>query len=280
MGDSGKKKTYRVGCQSWQYEDWITKAGGETIFYPRGTKPSDMLELYSRIFDTIEVDSTAYGTPAISTIEGWLTATPDDFLFSLKVPSVVTHQMSLGPESYTVFDEFIDAARLFGPKLGVVLIQLPAVFEATRDNGQNVRRFLARLPDDIRFGIEFRHPGWLTGWTFDELNERQVTLALVAGKWIPEDRMFEAFGNVRTPFQYVRFMGVRDLPSFDRIQRPRSEELRQWTSRLDSLTADKIFIYVDNYFEGHAPATATTVKEMLGVTTVHASDLEPQASLF
>ena len=33
-----------------------------------------MLELYSRIFDTIEVDSTAYGTPALSTIESWVAA--------------------------------------------------------------------------------------------------------------------------------------------------------------------------------------------------------------
>ena len=280
MGDSGKKTTYRVGCQSWQYDDWITEAGGETIFYPRGTKPSDMLTLYSQIFDTIEVDSTAYGTPAISTIEGWLTVTPEDFLFSLKVPSVITHQMSLGPASYVVFDEFVDAARLFGPKLGVVLIQLPAAFEPTRDNGQNVRRFLERLPVDIRFGIEFRHPGWLTGWTFDELNERRVALALVAGKWIPEERMFEAFGEVQTPFQYVRFMGVRDLPSFERIQRPRSEELEEWARRIDGLAADQIFIYVDNYFEGHAPATATKVIAMLGVTTVDASDLEPHASLF
>ena len=280
MGDSGKKKTYRIGCQSWQYEDWITEAGGETIFYPRGTKPPDMLGLYSQIFNTIEVDSTAYGTPAMSTIEGWLTATPDDFLFSLKVPSVITHQMSLGPQSYPVFDEFTDAARLFGPKLGVVLIQLPASFEPTRDNGQNVRRFLSRLPREIRFGIEFRHPGWLTGWTYDELNERQVPLALVAGKWIPEEFMFDAFGKVVTDFQYVRFMGIRDLPRFDRIYRPRPEELEQWSTRIDSLSAGEIFIYVDNYFEGHAPATANKLKELLSVASADAAELEVQRSLF
>ena len=53
---------HRIGCQSWQYDDWITRAGGETVFYPRGTKAGEMLGLYSRVFDTIEVDSTAYGT--------------------------------------------------------------------------------------------------------------------------------------------------------------------------------------------------------------------------
>ena len=92
MGEIEEQKVYRIGCQSWQYDDWVTMAGGETIFYPRGTRAADMLTLYSQIFDTIEVDSTAYGTPAVSTIEGWLSATPDDFLFSLKVPRAITHE--------------------------------------------------------------------------------------------------------------------------------------------------------------------------------------------
>src|SRR5688572_21414367 len=65
------RKRYHIGCQSWQYEDWVTEIGGETVFYPRGTKAGDMLGLYSEVFDTIEVDSTAYGTPAVSTLEGW-----------------------------------------------------------------------------------------------------------------------------------------------------------------------------------------------------------------
>ena len=52
-----QRNNFHIGCQSWQYEDWVTKAGDDTIFYPRGTKPSDMLRLYSKVFDTIEVDS-------------------------------------------------------------------------------------------------------------------------------------------------------------------------------------------------------------------------------
>ena len=48
----------RIGCQSWGYDDWITPIGGETVFYPSGTKHDEMLELYARVFSTIEVDST------------------------------------------------------------------------------------------------------------------------------------------------------------------------------------------------------------------------------
>lgn len=274
------KKSFHVGCQSWQYDDWITEIGGETAFYPTGTRPADMLSVYSRAFDTIEVDSTAYGPPALSTVEGWVETTPDDFLFSLKVPRVITHELSLGPEGFRMFDEFVEAARAFGPKLGVILIQLPAVFEPSKANGQNLRDFVRRLASDVRFGVEFRHPGWFVDWTFEELNDRGVALALVAGKWIDEETEFAAFPKTVTKFAYVRLMGIRDLPRFDRIYRDRTPEIERWASKIKTLAADEVFVYVDNYFEGHAPATANKLKEMLDVGVVNPETLDPQASLF
>jgi uncharacterized protein YecE (DUF72 family) len=280
MSEMGKEKIYRIGCQSWQYDDWITQAGGETVFYPRGTRPADMLSLYSQVFETIEVDSTAYGTPAISTIDGWIAATPGDFTFSLKVPRAITHGYALNQLSYAPFDEFVEAARYFGPRLGVILIQLPAAFESTKENGQNVREFLARLPNDLRFGIEFRDPGWFVEWTFEELNARNVALALVAGKWIPEETMFAAFGQVATPFAYLRLMGIRDLPRFDRVYRERSDELSRWATMIKRVAANEMFVYVDNYFEGHAPATANKLKQLLDLDVGDAALLETQASLF
>jgi len=273
-------KNFHIGCQSWQYDDWVTQAGGETIFYPRGTRPAEMLSTYAEVFDTIEVDSTAYGTPALSTLEGWTESTPDNFLFSLKVPSVITHEMSLSPATYPLIDEFVDAARNLGPKLGVILIQFPAVFESTKENGIALRSFIERLPTDIRFGVEFRHPGWFVDWTFEELNSRDVALALVAGKWVPEEVVFAAFEKTETGFGYVRLMGIRDLPKFDRIYRDRLAEIERWTERMKSLTASEVFVYVDNYFEGHGPATANRLKTALGVPVIDPRELEKQASLF
>ena len=281
MSEKVKNKRFHIGCQSWQYDDWVTKAGGETVFYPRGTKSPEMLSEYARVFDTIEVDSTAYGTPARSTIMGWLESTPENFQFSLKVPRAITHEFSLGPHSLNIFDEFTDAAQEFGERLGAVLIQLPAAFEATKENGQNVRDFLSRLPLNIRFAIEFRNPGWFVEWTFDELNERNVALALVAGKWIPEEAVFAAFEKTRTRLGYLRFMGIRDLPSFERVHRERTAELESWANMItSSLVADNVYIYVDNYFEGQAPATANKLKQMLDQAVVDPASLEPQASLF
>src|SRR5688572_14640008 len=172
-------KKFHIGCQSWQYDDWVTKPGGDKIFYPRGTKTTEMLTLYSEIFDTIEVDSTAYGTPATTTLEGWADSTPDGFLLSLKTPRAITHEFSLGPLGFGIMDEFVDVVRALNTHLGVILIQLPASFESTAENGKNLRSFIARLPTDQRFAVEFRHPGWFVEWTFDELNGRGIALSLV-----------------------------------------------------------------------------------------------------
>lgn len=273
-------KQSHIGCQSWQYDDWITPPASDPIFYPRGTRAADMLPLYAEVFDTIEVDSSAYGTPAASTLEGWDASTPDDFLFSLKVPSVITHEFALGPQSYSVMDEFVDAVRRLGPKLGVILIQFAASFDSTKENRTALRTFVERLPTDIRFGVEFRHPGWLVDWTFEELDAHGLALALVAGKWVPEDVMFAAFAQTKTRFAYVRLMGVRDLPKFDRIYRDRLEEITRWAGKIKSLAATDVFIYVDNYFEGHAPATANRLKATLGVHVTDPQELDKQASLF
>jgi uncharacterized protein YecE (DUF72 family) len=177
-------------------------------------------------------------------------------------------------------DEFVDVARVLGPKLGAILIQFAASFESTKENVANLRSFIARLPGDLRFGVEFRHPGWFTESTFDELNERRIAVALVAGKWIDENVMSSAFSKTKSPFAYIRLMGVRDLPKFDRIYRDRLDQINRWAGMMKTLEAKEVFAYVDNYFEGHGPATANRLKAAVGVSTVDPRSLEKQASLF
>jgi uncharacterized protein YecE (DUF72 family) len=273
-------KTIRIGCQSWSYDDWVTKAGGETVFYPRGTKPAEMLPLYSQVLDTIEVDSTAYGVPQISAVEGWYEKTPDSFVFSLKVPRAVTHEFSLRPGCYPIIESFVAAARHLKQKLGVILVQLPASFEATKENAQSVRDFLAQLPRDVKFAVEFRNSGWFVDWTFEEFASSAIPLALVEGKWVNHELMFAAADKAPADFAYIRFMGIRDLDKFDRIYRSRDENLDLWMETIKRLNAREVYIYVDNYYEGHAPATVNKIKERLNLPITPPAVLEEQPSLF
>jgi uncharacterized protein YecE (DUF72 family) len=49
-------------------------------------KPADYLSFYATKFDTVELDNTFYQTPALSTVQGWNTKTPKDFIFAAKIP--------------------------------------------------------------------------------------------------------------------------------------------------------------------------------------------------
>jgi uncharacterized protein YecE (DUF72 family) len=274
------KSQIRIGCQGWNYPDWITKAGGESVFYPRGTRPAEMLEIYSQIFDTVEVDSSFYAIPPTATLENWYQRTPENFIFALKMPREITHEKVLHSDSFEVLEEFCERIQTLREKLGIVLIQLPPNLETSKENAQNLRKFLAKLPENIRFAIEFRHRGWLIEWTFQELRKNSVALCLVEGEWIPRDLMFQAIEKTTTDFTYVRFMGDRDLERFDQVVRPQTSNLNIWKEELSKLKTADNFIYFSNFYEGYAPASSNSLRELFGQKIIEPSLLETQKSLF
>jgi len=274
------KSKIEIGCQGWNYDDWTTKADGVTVFYPRGTRSNEMLETYAKIFDTIEVDSTFYAIPASSAVENWYKKTPENFTFSLKMPQEITHEYGLREPSFSIMEEFCERVSLLKEKLGVILIQLPPNFEASKENAQAVREFLAELPKKIRFAIEFRNREWLIDWTFEELKKNSVALCLVEGNWIPREIMFEAMQKPTADFSYIRFMGERDLTSFDKVSRHQDANMQMWKTEIQKIKAKDIYIYFSNFYEGHAPASVSKLKELFGQKTIEASSLETQNSLF
>lgn len=278
--ETDSKSKNWIGCQGWNYDDWTTKAGGETVFYPRGTRSGAMLENYGRIFDTVEVDSTFYAIPPSSSIESWYKKTPDDFVFSLKLPQEITHEHALRESSLPVLDEFCARVLLLKEKLGAVLIQLPPNFEASKENAQALREFLVELPKEIRFAVEFRNREWMIDWTLDELAKNRVALCLVDGGWIPRGQIFEAMKRATADFSYVRFMGERDLTAFDAVVRPQDAPLEVWREEIEKLETKDVFVYFSNFYEGFAPASVNKLKESLGQRTTQPASIEAQKSLF
>lgn len=276
--------TVHVGCQGWNYDDWVTPPGGGAgVFYPRGTRTAEMLEVYARAFETVEVDSTFYAIPPTSTFESWMKRTPPGFTFSLKLPQEITHERALKAGSVALLDEFCERARVLKEKLASVLIQLPPQFELTPENGRALRDFLPRLPRDIKFSIEFRSPGWLKETVLDFLAEHKVALALVEGQWLAREKVRHLAKHPTSPeFAYVRWMGARNLTRFDAVQRAMDEDLLAWSEMIESLRGHvkEVYACFSNFYEGHAPESANKLKRLLGQTTVEAADLEDQPSLF
>lgn len=275
-----------IGCQGWNYSDWVSgPASGSGVFYPQGTRPGEMLELYSRAFETVEIDSTFYAVPSSSTVDGWHKRTPSAFTFSLKLPQEITHQRGLESSVSTeLLNGFCEQAGCLAEKLAVVLIQLPPQFEATPTNRSALRKFLPQLPADLRFSIEFRSPTWMgEAGLIDLLTEYNVAVALVEGQWISSDAMLQLAEKPTADFAYVRWMGARDLTRFDLLQRPQDGNLHRWSEAVTGLCNQRVahtYAYFSNYYEGHAPASANKLKRLLGQPVVEAQAFENQPSLF
>jgi uncharacterized protein YecE (DUF72 family) len=277
----------QVGCQGWNYDDWVTPPASERpVFYPRGTRAEHMLEAYARAFDTVEVDSTFYAAPADSTYDGWARRTPEGFTFALKLPREITHEHALrGPAAERALADFCRGARRLGTKLAAVLVQLPPQFEATRENLRALSEFLPLLPADVRFAVEFRDPFWFEEELLVPLSlQRNVSLALVEGPWVTRERVWRAAAPLldASDFAYVRWMGARDLTRFDVEQRPRDANLEKWAAAVERLTERVPYVcaYFSNFYEGHAPASANKLKRLLGETVVGPEELDDQPSLF
>ncbi len=272
-----------IGCQGWNYDDWVTPpAAPAHVFYPHGTRTADMLATYARAFDTVEVDSTFYAVPAASTIDLWTQRAPAQFTFSLKLPQAITHEAGLQPGGYSLLDEFCTTARRLKGKLGVVLVQLPPQFEATPDAISTLKSFLPRLPKDMRFAVEFRHDSWTQVETAELLARYDVSIALVEGPWINRRALWQMFAVAPVPFAYVRWMGARDLARFDQVVRARTRNLDLWRDVITRLCArgTNVYAYFSNYYEGHAPASANSLKQLLGQQIVAPAALADQPSLF
>lgn len=263
-----------VGTQGWNYEAWIGP------FYPANTRPADFLSVYSRAFDSVEVDSTFYGVPAATTLESWARRTPPGFVFSLKMPQEVTHEQRLR-DAAGISQQFYERIRELGAKLGPVLVQLGPDF------GPNelpaLVDFIGRLPDDIRFAVEFRHRGWITDGILALLRDRNIALALVEGRWIPRRTMLALTRRPTADFLYVRWMGPnRDLVDYSRVQVDRSREIEAWTDAMLEISGrvKEVYCYIANTFTGHSPATARDLQRKVGQTPVDPEKLGEQLTLF
>jgi len=267
----------RIGTQGWNYEDWVGP------FYPRGAKATDFFDLYARIFDTVEIDSTFYAIPSEASIKSWRRRAPRGFVYSLKAPQEITHRQRLRG-CKEALEQFCERARGLEETLGVVLIQLPPDFSPRSWNA--LESFIPTLPSDMRFAVEFRDDSWL-GEEFCEralelLNGRGVALALLDSKWIRRDISIRLAARGAVDFAYVRWMGPRELTEFSRIQINRDPELAEWAAAFDVLRREvgSVYGYFNNHYQGHSPGSANLFKGLIGQTVIDPESIVEQPSLF
>jgi uncharacterized protein YecE (DUF72 family) len=265
-----------VGTQGWNYPAWIGP------FYPHGAKTGDLLGVYSRAFPTVEVDATFYAIPAEPIVTGWRESTPPGFSFALKVPQEITHEKRFVDVDQRLA-RFLNRIRGLEDRLGPLLLQLSPDFRVTDTTRGVLRNFLSSLPTDFRWAIEFRQPHWLNPETLDLLRSRNVALALADGRWIKRGVVLDLALEPTADFAYLRWNGpARKPPDATRMPTDRTRELGVWAEALRTLgeRVNVIYGFFSNHFQGHGPASARQMQQMLGIAPVEPAMLREQAELF
>ena len=235
----------------------------------------DFLSYYATQFGTVEVDSTFYRTPSVSTVNGWYEKTPPDFVFAAKVPRVITHEKVL-VDCEEEFDGFIGRMDMLHDKLGPLLLQFPyfnkSAFKSVGEFLSRLRFFLKRVQPmfTCRFAVEVRNKHWLDARFADLLREYNVALVLIDQAWMPRPtELFEKFDPITSDFTYIRWLGDRkgieeQTKIWDKTIVDREVEISEWVQILKRVVARgiKAFAFANNHFAGHGPATVKSFWEL------------------
>jgi uncharacterized protein YecE (DUF72 family) len=250
-----------IGTSGWGYDEWIGP------FYPKGLKKEDFLLYYSEIFYTNEINTTFYSIPPKKVVNNWVSNTPKNFLFSVKIPKIITHESKLDIDLcqndlkyfLKIMDPLINANKLLS-----FLIQLPPSFNK-EEHFNNLKEFIENWPDNREaenyfLVIEFRHKSWMDTESFEYLRNNKLTYCAVIEPLLPP-RM-----DVTNPkFSYIRFHGFGKNPWFDYFFK--EEEIKSWAHSIKQVIpkVDRIGIYFNNHFSGYAAKNSLMLMKELNV---------------
>jgi uncharacterized protein YecE (DUF72 family) len=242
---------FHVGTIGWSYNFW------KGTFYPQKLPSKQFLTYYADHFNSVEVDATFYRIPNEKTVLNWTKQTPQDFVFSLKFPQIITHVKMLRncqPETKV----FLERTALLEDKLGVLLLQLPPAFGNQKLSALN--DFLCNLPKSHRYAVEVRNKNLLHDGFYSVLRDNEVALAWVDSPFMPLIDLH------LSNFVYIRWEGDRKKVkgTLGKIEVERKNEIQSWAEKIKPLSKNTdVFGYFSKYYSGYPPFDVTYLQSIL-----------------
>jgi uncharacterized protein YecE (DUF72 family) len=241
-----------MGTCGWAYKDWVGS------FYPPKTRPDNYLGVYSELLRAVEIDSSFYAIPLRSTVETWAHQVPEGFCFAPKMVRRVTHDHRLR-ECGPILDAFFDSLSALGDALGPICLQFDHTFRI--EELPLLEDFLQQLPLAHRYAVEIRHRSWYTSQFYSVLQKCGVALVLNDLYYMPR------MAVTTTDFVYIRLLGNRKAvpDDFSHPRINRDKELAHWCENIWRFLDGglKVYVFVNNRYQGHAPATTRELMERL-----------------
>jgi uncharacterized protein YecE (DUF72 family) len=170
-----------VGTASWSDPGFVRH------WYPKTLRAYERLGWYAQHFEMVEVNSTFYSVPDLRMVERWCAATPDGFIFDVKLHQLFSFHSTpaklLPPElqkslkidhkgkvkltpalAETMIELFLRSMSILleAGKLGAFLLQLSPAFSPRRHNLEELELLIYMLRD-YQLAIEFRNRNWVIG---------------------------------------------------------------------------------------------------------------------
>lgn len=296
-----------LGTSSWKYPGWIGQIYAPQRYDHRGRFSQsrfdrDCLAEYAQVFPTVCVDAAYYKFPEARYLDGLFAATPAGFHFTFKVTDEITVKRfpnlpRFGPRAGQANPHFLDADLFvraflspcvpFRERIGVLIFEFsrfyPADFARGRDFVAALDRFLSRLPEEWRYGVEIRNAAFLHPDYFAVLAAHGV--AHVFNSWEAMPSLSEQIstpGTFTSPeFTAARLLlrpgreyqeAVDRFAPYDRIResypegRSAAADLIRRVARRHPGAPRSAYLYVNNRFEGNAPKTIEALLHEAGIT--------------
>jgi uncharacterized protein YecE (DUF72 family) len=234
-----------IGTSGYNYPEW------KGHFYPEGLAASKMFGFYSARFQTVEINYTFYRMPTAKTTTAWHDQAPTEFTYALKAPRRITHDTRLKAEACRdSLDFFCESARLLGPHLGPLLLQLPPHIIC---DVERLSTFLAIVPKDVRPACEMRPESWLNDENYGLLRAHGAALCIAD------------YGDKTTPLMATARHGYFRL----RDEGYTRADLERWAAvvRDQAPNWDEAFVFFKHEEEGKGPEFAAAFGEILNALT-------------
>jgi uncharacterized protein YecE (DUF72 family) len=258
------KQKILIGPAGWSYKDW------EGIVYPQKPgKKFDPLEYLTQFFDTIEINSSFYRPPSVSTAKSWAKRAEGNpnFVFTAKLHRLFTHERGKATEKdEKEFREGMDPLASAG-KLGTLLLQFPWSFKNTDEERAYLINLIQRFRD-YPLVLEVRHASWNTPAIYETLEELGVGICNIDQPLFKRSIRPDALST--SPVGYIRLHG-RNYKDWFRDKAPRDDrynylysedELEPWINRIKEIAkkTKETYVITNNHFRGQAVVNALEMK--------------------
>jgi uncharacterized protein YecE (DUF72 family) len=273
-----------LGTCSWNYDSWVG------LVYSRASPTAaGYLPEYAARYRSAEIDSWFYRMPEGRDVAEYGAAVGGGFRFTCKVPeeiSLTHHRPKVrsaplvaneGFLSTGRFAEFLGRIEPLLPRIGAIMLEFEYL---NRGKMPSLGRFLAaieafvsQVPAGLPLALEPRNANYLVEEYFAFMKEKGLIHVFSEKLYLPSAAaLYERFGSALGETAVLRLLGgdrkameERAGGRWDRIveENPGKEGIARMV--VDLLRKGKrVYINVNNHYEGSAPLTIASLEAMIG----------------